>query len=73
MARAKKKDVQDEPVQSSDKVLVSKAALETAWSLIHTREWPISMILDLAAVKAAFHEAVDGKALSHEAKGANKA
>lgn len=55
-----------------DCVRISKAALEEAWKLIHTREWPIAMMTELAAVKIAFHEAVYGKA-PNENQGTNKA
>lgn len=54
------------------KVQVSRLALEEAWKLIHTREWPMSMMFELATVKLAFSEAIYGK-VSNEAQGANKA
>lgn len=40
------------------KVQIDEAALVTAWQLIYTREWPFSMMTDLACFKSAFDEAM---------------
>lgn len=60
-----------EPINGSEVVRVTKSSLELAWQLLHTREWPISMMMDLAAVKLAFHEAVEGK-VPNEVKGTHQ-
>jgi hypothetical protein len=42
----------------SQAVSVDRHALVTAWALLYTREWPFSMMQDLAQVKIAFEEAL---------------
>jgi hypothetical protein len=43
----------------SDKATVGINELRLAWSLINSREWPFSMMSDLAQVRVAFEKAVE--------------
>lgn len=39
-------------------ITVNRSVLELHWKLTHTREWPISMMSDLAYVKDAYQRAI---------------
>lgn len=41
-------------------VSVPESALRKAWQLIYTRDWPFSMMEDLAEVKSKFVTAIEG-------------
>jgi hypothetical protein len=51
-------------------VPIKVEVLNRAWALLHTREWPVSMFLDLGIVRAAFDEAI-AKGGQDEAQGSN--
>jgi len=40
-------------------LVIPRHIIELSWQLMFTRDWPISMMTDLATVKEAFHKAVE--------------
>ena len=45
---------------------IPKSIVELHWALSNTREWPLSMLADLATVKKAYHQAIESQTPSKE-------
>lgn len=60
-AKAKVEDTKPEQM-----LLVPRSVIELHWALTNTREWPLSMLVDLSTVKNAYHKAIESAELQEK-------